>query len=151
MIESVGLVLYRLCGVEFEVLIGHMGGPYFAKKNEGGWTFPKGLVEPGEGPLATAEREFTEELGAPAPLGDTLDLGTIKANGKAIRLFARAGDFEADSIDSNSFELEWPPRSGQTQRFPEIDRAAWVSPGDAARLLASNQRGFVDRLRAALS
>ena len=151
MSESVGLVLYRRRGDEVEVLIGHMGGPYFAKKDEGGWTFPKGLVEAAEQPVATAEREFAEELGAPAPAGGTLDLGTIKTSGKAIRLFAREGDFDAESIDSNPFELEWPPRSGRVQSFPELDRAAWVRLEDAERLLAKNQRGFVDRLRSALS
>ena len=151
MTESVGLVLHRRRGQDVEVLIGHMGGPYFAKKDEGAWTFPKGLVESAEDPRTTAEREFAEELGAPAPPGETLDLGTIKASGKAIRLFARAGDFDAGSIESNLFELEWPPRSGRVQSFPELDRAAWVSLADAERLLAKNQRGFVERLRGALT
>ena len=151
MSESVGLVVHRRRGDEVEVLIGHMGGPYFASKEEGGWTFPKGLVESAEEPLVTAEREFAEELGAPAPSGDTLDLGTIKTSGKAIRLFAREGDFDAESIESNPFELEWPPRSGRIQLFPELDRAAWVPLAEAERLLAKNQRGFIDRLRSALS
>ncbi len=151
MIESVGLVLHRRCGTDIEVLIGHMGGPYFAKKAEGGWTFPKGLIESGEEALAAAEREFAEELGAPAPAGETCDLGVIEANGKSIRLFARSGDFDAEVIQSNRFELEWPPKSGILQTFPELDRAAWVSLGDAARLLAKNQRLFVDRLRLAIN
>jgi len=151
MSESAGLALHRRSGTGVEVLIGHMGGPYFANKHEGGWTFPKGLVEPGEDPCATAERELAEELGAAAPAGDTHDLGVIETHGKSIRMFARSGDFDPDMIESNGFELEWPPRSGRFSTFPELDRAAWVSLDDAERLLARNQRGFVDRLRTALS
>lgn len=149
--NSVGLVLYRDGEAGPEVLVGHMGGPYFANKHEGGWTFPKGIVEPGEHPLDAAEREFAEELGQPAPSGESLDLGTIRTSGKTIHLFARAGDLDVDTVASNTFELEWPPRSGRTQTFPELDRAEWVGLDDAERLLAKNQRGFVERLRAAIS
>ena len=151
MSDSVGLVLHRRGDAGPEVLVGHMGGPYFAKKDEGGWTFPKGLVEAGEAPLETAEREFAEELGQPAPSGETRDLGTIRTSGKTIQLFAREGDLDVGTVVSNTFELEWPPRSGRTETFPEVDRAAWVGLDDAERLLAKNQRGFVERLRAALS
>ena len=151
MSNSVGLVLHRQGPGGTEVLVGHMGGPYFARKDEGGWTFPKGLIEPGEDPLGAAEREFAEELGHPAPAGESLDLGTIRTSGKTIQLFARRGDLDVDTVVSNTFELEWPPRSGRTQTFPEVDRAAWVGLDDAERLLAKNQQGFVERLRAALS
>ena len=146
--RSVGLALVRHRpdgGVE--VLVGHMGGPYFERKHEGGWTFPKGLVDGDEAELATAEREFAEEMGSPPPAGESVDLGEVKRSGKAIRLFARLGDFDADAAVSNTFELEWPPRSGRMQTFPEIDRAAWVDLDDVEQLLAKNQVAFVERIR----
>lgn len=126
-----------------------MGGPFFARKDVGGWTFPKGLVEPGEAVIEAAEREFAEEMGSDPPVGDTVDLGEITTAGKTIRLFARPGEFDADGAESNTFEMEWPPRSGRVQSFPEIDRAAWVPLTAAEQLLAKNQRGFVPAIRAA--
>ena len=149
--HSVGLVLHRTGPTGVEVLLGHMGGPFFARKDEGGWSFPKGLVDEGEDPLTTAEREFAEEMGSAAPPGDSVDLGEVKASGKSFRMFARAGDFDAVAAVSNTFEMEWPRGSGRLQSFPEIDRAAWVTLDDAERLLAKGQRPFVDRLRAALA
>ncbi len=148
MSESVGLALWRRnASGDVEVLIGHMGGPFWAKKHEGAWSFPKGLVEVDDrDPLAVAEREFAEELGRSAPPGESVSLSSSRSAGKRIEIHAREGDFDADSIESNTFELEWPPRSGRVQRFPEIDRAAWVSLDDARRLLAKSQRVFVDRL-----
>ncbi|MEM8706074.1 MAG: NUDIX domain-containing protein [Actinomycetota bacterium] len=148
--RSVGLVLHRDGAAGVEVLVGHMGGPFFARKDEGGWSFPKGLVEDDEAPLVAAEREFAEEMGSVAPPGRSVDLGEVTASGKAFRMFARAGDFDADAAVSNTFEMEWPRGSGRMQSFPEIDRAAWVTLDDAERLLAKGQRPFVDRLRAAL-
>ncbi len=144
---SVGLALYRVGAGGIEVLVGHMGGPFFARKHEGGWSFPKGLVDEGEDELVAAEREFHEEMGAPAPAGESHDLGVVKRSGKSIRLFARAGDFDADAAVSNTFELEWPRGSGRIQTFPEIDRAAWVTLDEAEVLLAKNQAPFVERLR----
>ena len=152
MIESVGLVLIRRRGDGApDVLIGHMGGPFFARKHERGWSFPKGLLDEGEDPLAGAEREFAEEMGSPPPAGESHDLGVVKASGKAIRLFARFGDFDADAAVSNTFELEWPRGSGTMQTFPEIDRAAWVGLDEAEVLLTKGQAPFVERVRALLA
>ncbi len=145
-VDSSGLLLYRT-EPDRLVLIAHMGGPYWAKKNEAAWTIPKGLHEPGEADrLAVAEREFGEELGSPPPPGPTVELGSFRSGGKHLHVFARQADFDADSIVSNTFEIEWPPRSGRHQAFPEVDRAAWVSLDDARRLLVKGQVRFVDRL-----
>ncbi len=153
--ESSGLLLYRGVGKgtddQLEVLLGHMGGPYWAKKHEHAWSIPKGLHDDDETDhLAVAEREFAEEMGAPAPGGASIDLGFVRSGKKRITAFARAGDFDADAIVSNTFELEWPPRSGEIQTFPEIDRAAWVALADAEFYLTRGQGPFVARLRAAL-
>ena len=103
-----------------------MGGPFWARKDAGAWTIPKGEVEPGEEPLAVARREFHEELGRAVPPGDLVDLGEVRqAGGKVVRAWAVEGDLDAETIVSNTFELEWPPKSGRIQAFPEIDRAAW--------------------------
>ncbi len=126
-VDSSGLLLYRT-GPEPTVLIAHMGGPYWVKKTDAAWTIPKGLHEPGETDhLAVAEREFAEELGSPAPPGPSMSLGSIRSGAKKIHVFAREGDFDASDIASNTFEIEWPPRSGRRRSFPEVDRAAWVS------------------------
>jgi len=151
MIDSSGLLLWRRSSRGIEVLLAHMGGPYFTKKDDGGWTIPKGIVERDDADLeAEAEREFAEELGGPAPTGPTMSLGSTTSGGKRIHVFARSSDFDADHIVSNTFDLEWPPRSGRTQTFPEVDRAAWVSIDVAETKLAKNQRAFVGRLREAL-
>ena len=103
------------------------------------------------GPEATAEREFAEEMGSAAPTGPTEDLGEVKRSGKSIRLFARVGEFDAESAVSNTFELEWPRGSGRIQQFPEIDRAGWFELDEAERLLAKNQVPFIARLRAIMA
>ena len=143
------MVLHRrLDDGRLVVLLGHMGGPFFADRHEGGWSFPKGLVdETDDDDLAAAEREFAEEMGAAPPPGDSVDLGEVKRSGKSIRMFARRGDFDADGAVSNTFEMEWPRGSGRLQSFPEIDRAAWVDLDEAETLLAKNQVDFVERLR----
>ncbi len=129
-----------------------MGGPFWAKKHEHAWTIPKGLHEPGEtDALAVAEREFAEEMGSIPPPGPTIELGSKRANGKTITIFARRADFDATAIVSNQFEIEWPPRSGRMASFPEIDRAAWMNVNEARRLLVKGQVDFVDRLLAAVS
>ncbi len=131
--RSAGLLLHRPGRDGPEVLIGHMGGPFWAKKDEGAWSIPKGEFDDGEEPLAAALREFAEELGRPAPEGPTVALGEFRqSNGKRVIVFARAADFDASDMRSNHFEMEWPPRSGRTQSFPEIDRAEWM-PLDGAR------------------
>ncbi|MEZ5230648.1 MAG: NUDIX domain-containing protein [Acidimicrobiales bacterium] len=150
--QSSGLLLYRWQGERVQLLIAHMGGPYWAKKHEHAWSVPKGLHEADEvDALAVAEREFAEEMGSPPPSGPTLDLGSKRASGKTLTIFAREGDFDETSIVSNHFELEWPPRSGQIRSFPEVDRVAWVDDDEARQLLVKGQVEFVDRLLAAVS
>ncbi len=148
MVDSSGLLLFRRSpdGV-VEMLIGHMGGPFWANQQEHAWSVPKGLHDDGEHDhLAVALREFEEEMGAPPPDGPNIALGSIKASHKTITVFAREGDFDANSAVSNTFHLEWPRGSGQIQEFPEIDEAAWKSVAEARSLLTKAQVSFVDRL-----
>lgn len=148
MIDSAGLLLWRSGADGAEVLLAHMGGPYFAKKDDGGWTVPKGIAEDGESDLLrVAEREFAEELGSPPPAGQSIELGAATSGGKRIHLYARQAEFDAENIESNTFELEWPPRSGTIVAFPEVDRAAWFTLREAEAKLAKNQRVFVSRLQ----
>ena len=133
-VRSAGLLLHRPGTDGLEVLIAHMGGPFWARKDEGAWSIPKGELDGGEDPLAAALREFAEETGRPAPDGPTVELGEFRQpGGKRVFVFARAADFDATEILGNTFEMEWPPRSGRRQSFPEIDRAEWVSL-DVARV-----------------
>ena len=146
--RSAGIVLYRrTADGAVEVLLGHMGGPFWARKDAGAWTIPKGEVGPGDEPVAVARREFEEELGVAVPTGDLVDLGEVRqAGGKVVRAWAVEGDLDADDIVSNTFELEWPPRSGRFQAFPEIDRAAWMSVESARAAIIEAQRLLLDRL-----
>ncbi|MFI2705403.1 NUDIX domain-containing protein [Cellulosimicrobium composti] len=147
--QSAGLVLYRIRDGVVEVLLGHMGGPLWARKDAGGWTIPKGEVEPGEDGLAAALREFAEELGVPAPdaAAPDLDLGTVRQRaGKLVSAWAREADLDVTAIASNTFALEWPPRSGRMQEFPELDRAAWFPVARARGLVVSGQVPLLDRL-----
>ena len=145
---SAGIVLWRrLDSGVVEVLLAHMGGPYWARKDVGAWTIPKGEIEPGEEPLDVARREFCEEIGEPPPPGDITDLGEIRqAGGKTVLAWAVEGDLDASAIVSNTFELEWPPKSGRIQAFPEIDRAEWFDLAAAAEKIVVGQRTFLDRL-----
>jgi predicted NUDIX family NTP pyrophosphohydrolase len=144
---SAGLLLYRRRGREIEVLLAHMGGPFWSRKDAGAWSLPKGEYEGDEEPLAAARREFAEELGLPAPAGRALDLGTIKqAGGKVVQVWALEGDLDTDAVRSNSFELEWPRGSGTVQSFPEVDRAAWLDLQSARVKLVKGQVGFLERL-----
>ena len=146
---SAGILLFRR--EPLEVLIVHPGGPYWAKKDEGAWSIPKGEFE-GEDPLAAARREFAEELGVEAPGGQAIDLGEITQKaGKVVRAFAVEGDLDPDAIVSNTFEIEWPPRSGRHRQFPEVDRAAWCDPDEARRLLNPAQVELVERLLARIA
>lgn len=149
--RSAGIVLYRrTADGAVEVLLGHMGGPFWARKDAGAWTIPKGEVGPGEEPIAVARREFEEELGVAVPTGDIVDLGEVRqAGGKVVRAWAVEGDLDADDIVSNTFELEWPPRSGRIQAFPEIDRAAWFDLESAQLVIVAGQRPLLDRLPSA--
>ena len=140
-------------GAEPEVLIGHMGGPFWARKDAGAWSLPKGEYDPGsERPLAAALRELEEETGSPAPVGTYRELGEVKVSGgKVITAFAVEGDLDLTTFVSNLFELEWPRGSGRTRQFPELDRAAWVPLTDAATRLTRSQVPLLDRLRVILT
>lgn len=144
---SAGLLLFRRRGDTVEVLIGHMGGPFWARKDDGAWSIPKGEVEDGDDDLTTALREFEEEFGHPPPDGPRLDLGTFEqSRQKTIHIWAAEGDLEPATCVSNTFELEWPPRSGRLQTFPEIDRAEWFDVADAHSKLVRGQRQVIDCL-----
>ncbi len=144
---SAGVLLHRATadGVR-EVLLGHMGGPFWARKDDGAWSIPKGEHGPEEDPLAVAHREFEEELGSPVPAAELVPLGQVRGSGKLLTVWAAEGDLDAAAATSNTFELEWPPRSGRVQDFPEIDRAAWFDVGTAREKLVKGQLPFLDRL-----
>jgi predicted NUDIX family NTP pyrophosphohydrolase len=149
---SAGILLYRFRPAGPEVLLGHMGGPFWAKKDDGGWSIPKGEHGPDEDPLAVARREFEEELGRPVPAQELVALGTQKVtSGKVLAVWAGEGDLDATAAVSNTFELEWPPRSGRMQEFPEIDRADWFGLDAARSKLVTGQVPFLDRLRDRIS
>ena len=146
--HSAGILLHRMTASGLQVFIGHMGGPFWARKQERAWSIPKGEAYAGESDLEVARREFAEELGAPAPELDYTELGTYRySSGKTVTVFtAEAGDFELDELRSNTFELEWPPRSGRMQLFPEFDAARWVPVAEARSLLVAAQVPAIDRL-----
>jgi predicted NUDIX family NTP pyrophosphohydrolase len=145
--RAAGLLIWRRGADGPQVLLAHPGGPYYARKDAGVWTIPKGELEGDEEPVAAALREFAEEMGSPPPPGERLPLGEAKqAGGKVNVVFATEGDFDADAIVSNTFEMPWPPRSNRIQTFPEIDRAAWFGLEDARVKLRSGQLTFLDRL-----
>ncbi len=145
---SAGLLLYRAgAGGRLEVLIAHMGGPFWARKDAGAWSIPKGEYEEGEDPLAVARREFEEELGQPAPAGEPALLGEFRqSGGKRVTVFAQAGDCDVTEIRSNHFAVEWPPRSGQYRSFPEVDRAEWTEVEAARERLVKGQLPALDVL-----
>ncbi|HEV7790035.1 MAG TPA: NUDIX domain-containing protein [Pseudonocardia sp.] len=149
---SAGALLCRTGAAgEVEVLLGHPGGPFFAKRDDGAWSIPKGEYDPCEDPRTAAAREFAEELGAPLPAGPEWDLGEVRLpSGKRLTVYAVRADFDASRALSNTFELEWPPRSGLLRSFPEIDRAEWFDTDTARRKLSKGQAEFLDRLLAAL-
>jgi len=145
--QSAGILVYRRQGKKVQVLLAHAGGPFWAKKDKGAWTIPKGECTGDETPEAAARREFAEEIGQPAPAGTLHDLGTIKRkDGKVIYAFAVEGDMDVAQTHSNTFEMEWPPKSGQIQSFPEIDRAVWTDMSQAPDKMHSGQRVFIERL-----
>ena len=150
--ESAGLLVYRRAERGPEVFLVHPGGPFFARKDDGAWSLPKGLVDPGEDALAAARREFFEETSLAAPEGEPVSLGETRlASGKRVLAWAIEGEVDPERVASNTFELEWPPRSGKRRQFPEIDRAAWFDL-DAARAKLNPAQGvFVDRLAAHLA
>jgi predicted NUDIX family NTP pyrophosphohydrolase len=141
------VLLYRRGpGGAVQVLLGHMGGPFWAKKDDGAWSVPKGEYADGEDPLEVAHREFEEEIGSPVPASDLVPLGELRAGAKVLTVWAAEGDLDADATVSNTFRLEWPPRSGRVQEFPEIDRAAWLGVDEARVKLVAGQVPLLDRL-----
>jgi predicted NUDIX family NTP pyrophosphohydrolase len=140
-------VVFRRRGERPEVLLVHPGGPLWKKRDEGAWSIPKGEIEAGEQPMDVARREFLEELGVPAPDGDYMPLGTVRqAGGKVVHAWAVAADVDVDLARSSTFEMEWPPRSGKQQKFPEVDRAEWFELETARRKIVPAQAKFLDRL-----
>jgi predicted NUDIX family NTP pyrophosphohydrolase len=149
MIKSAGLLLYRRGdGGRLEVMLGHMGGPYWSRKDTAAWSIPKGQREEGEQALETARREFEEEIGRPPPDGEAVALGDVRQGGgrKLVEVWAIEGDIDVSSIESSSFEMEWPPKSGELREFPEFDRAAWFDVEDARACIVKAQAAFLDRL-----
>ena len=146
--RSAGILLHRERDGAREVLLVHPGGPFWAKRDDGAWSIPKGEYADGEDALAAARREFQEELGSPLPDGAELrPLGEVtQKNGKRVSCWAAEGDLDATAAHSNTFEMEWPPRSGRRQAFPEIDRAEWFPLDRAREKLLPAQAAFVDRL-----
>jgi predicted NUDIX family NTP pyrophosphohydrolase len=148
--ESAGVLLYRLVGGEPEVLLVHPGGPFWARKDAGAWTIPKGGFDAGEGPQDAALRELAEELGGAAPRLEPqalVELGSVRQKGgKVVHAWAAEADFDPDALDSNTFTMEWPPRSGAEREFPEVDRAGWFEPVAAREKILPAQAELIDRL-----
>lgn len=144
--QSAGLLLYRRKANGVEVLLGHPGGPFWRNKDVGSWSIPKGLIAEGEASLAAAKREFTEETGH-RPHGKFLPLGEARQpGGKLVHVWAVEGNWDAASLKSNTFEMEWPPRSGRRQSFPELDRAEWFDLAEARPKILKGQAIFLARL-----
>ncbi len=149
---SAGLLLFRRVDDGVEVLVAHPGGPIWARRDSGAWSLPKGAIDEGESALEAAYREFLEETGHAAPGGPAIDLGEVRMrSGKVVRGFGVEGDLDPSAIRSMLVQVEWPPKSGRTVTVPEIDRVAWVRPGEARRRLNPAQATFVDRLLQALA
>ncbi|VEG41757.1 putative NTP pyrophosphohydrolase [Mycolicibacterium flavescens] len=149
---SAGLLLYRVRDGAVEVLIGHPGGPFWARKDEGAWSIPKGEYDEGEDPWAVARREFEEELGKRPPEGPRIEFAPVKQpSGKIVTAFAVRGDLDLDGTFSNTFTMEWPRGSGTIREFPEIDRVGWFSVAQARSKLLKGQRVLLDLLLAAIA
>jgi predicted NUDIX family NTP pyrophosphohydrolase len=146
---SAGVLLYRARDGVVEVLIAHPGGPFWARKDEGAWSIPKGEYADGEDPWTVAQREFSEELGLSVPAGPRLDFGPLKQpSGKVVTAFAVGADLDVTDAHSNTFQIEWPKGSGRTREFPEVDRVGWFAVAQARTKLLKGQRPFLDRLMA---
>ncbi|KMS75801.1 DNA mismatch repair protein MutT [Streptomyces viridochromogenes] len=145
--RSAGLLLFRHTADGLEVLLGHMGGPFFAKKEAGAWTVPKGEYEPDEPAWEAARREFQEELGLAPPDGEAVPLGEVRqTNGKIVTAWAVEADLDPATVVPGTFRMEWPPRSGRTQDFPELDRVEWLGVDRAREVIVKAQAAFLDRL-----
>jgi predicted NUDIX family NTP pyrophosphohydrolase len=150
--RSAGLLVYRERGNGLEVLLAHPGGPFWARRDHGAWSLPKGEYLPDEEPVAAARREFLEELGLPAPTGRLLPLGEVRQpGGKVVSAWAVEGDLDPEAIVPGTFELEWPRGSGSMRAFPEVDRAAWYPLAEARERILAGQRELLDRLEERLA
>ena len=146
---SAGVLVYRTRDRVVEVLIAHPGGPFWARKDDGAWSIPKGEYADGDDPWSAAQREFGEELGLPVPAGPRVDFGPLKQpSGKVVTAFAVRGDLDVTDARSNTFELEWPKGSGRMREFAEVDRVAWFPVAQARTKLLKGQRAFLDQLMA---
>ena len=138
--------MYRMRGGELQVLLAHPGGPFWARKDDGAWSIPKGEYGPDEDPLSAARREFAEETGMQAE-GEAVALGSFRqSSAKIVDAWAIEGDFDPATLRSNTFTLEWPPRSGRMREVPEVDRVAWFTPAEALHKLVKGQRPIVEAL-----
>jgi predicted NUDIX family NTP pyrophosphohydrolase len=150
--RSAGILLYRQDPDSLQVLLAHMGGPLWARREKGAWTIPKGEPEPDEELEVAARREFAEELGLPVPDGPLLDLGEVtQRSGKVVTAWALAGDLDPADVVPGTFEMEWPRGTGKIEVFPEIDRVAWWTPAECVDRIVQAQLALVDRLVARLS
>jgi predicted NUDIX family NTP pyrophosphohydrolase len=148
--KSAGLLLFRVREGGLEVMLVHPGGPFWAKKDEHAWSVPKGEIHEGEDPLRAAQREFEEEIGSPAPAGETIPLEPVnQTGGKRVLAWAIRADFDPSALRSNTISMEWPPRSGRTTTFPEIDRAAWFPIDVAASKIHKGQASLLEQLKRA--
>jgi len=149
--HSAGILLYRRVAAGYEVLLVHPGGPFWAKKDSGSWSIPKGEFPPDEGALTAAKREFGEEIGVPPPEGEYVLLGEFRQpSGKIVHAFALRSSFNLENFRSNMIEIEWPPKSGQMQEFPEVDRAAWTPLAVACKKVVKGQVSIIESLAAKL-
>jgi predicted NUDIX family NTP pyrophosphohydrolase len=145
--RSAGILLHRVVDGELQVLLGHMGGPFWARRDDGAWSIPKGEPDGDEDPEATARREFTEELGLPVPDGELVPLGEVRqSGGKIVQAWALAADLDPDQVIPGTFTLEWPRGSGRLREYPEVDRVAWFSLVEARVKVVGAQRELLDRL-----
>ncbi|MBX4174625.1 MULTISPECIES: NUDIX domain-containing protein [Streptomyces rochei group] len=145
--RSAGLLLHRPGAEGTEVLLGHMGGPFYARRDAGAWTIPKGEYDPAEPAWEAARREFEEELGLPPPEGEAVPLGEVRqAGGKVVTAWAVAADLDPATVAPGTFRMEWPPRSGRIVEFPELDRVAWFRVDRAREVIVKAQAAFLDRL-----
>lgn len=143
---SAGLLLFRRGQSGSQVMLVHPGGPFWAKKDDGSWSLPKGLADEQEDLQHAAQREFAEEIGSPAPAGELLSLGSVSYSNKKVFAWAIEADLDVSSIQSNTIQLEWPPKSGTMRDFPECDRAAWFDLETAKVKLVKGQTAFIERL-----
>jgi predicted NUDIX family NTP pyrophosphohydrolase len=150
--RSAGVLLFRVVDGSAQVLLAHPGGPFWAKRDEGAWSIPKGEYDEGADPLTAAVREFREETGHDLPPGERISLGSVRQKGgKIVEAWAVEGDLDVTTVSSNTFSMEWPPRSGRMQEFPEVDRMGWFDLTAAWAKILPSQAAFLDRLAGQLA